>query len=208
VTPSISAWPAIDQLPREKSMSTLDLARVIADHLGIGWRAFGSEDVASTRAHLTGPNRQKLALVNGGKHAHGRLIISGELGDLLYLVPRTLPRVHKITVDQHTPPHRVTREILRRLLPDYEKALTAAWDAHQDRPTGHRRRASRAAVVAAVLGASRRRGDTNLQFGAAAGVRGHGSVPSGDRDSVFTVTVPHYRAGEFARLLNTFGRLH
>ena len=190
-------------------MPTLDITRAIAEHLGTGWRARVDESATTAAAHLTGPNRQKLAVTSGGTPARGRVIVTGDLGDLLYHVPRTLPYVHRITVDQHTPPDRIARDILRRLLPDYEKALTAAWDRQQHSPTNRSRRANPAAAIAARLGASRRRGETELQFGAVdSGVRGHASVRPGERDGVFTVSVPHYRTDEFARLLDAFGRLH
>jgi len=190
-------------------MPTLDITRAIAEHLGTGWRAYIDESAATADAHLTGPNRQKLTVTSGGTPAHGRVIITGDLGDLLIHVPRALPRVHRITVDQHAPPQRIAREILRRLLPDYEKALTAAWDRQQHSPTRPSRRANPAAVIAARLGASRRRGETELHFGAVdSGVRGRASVRPGERDGVFTISVPHYRTHEFARLLDAFGRLH
>jgi hypothetical protein len=190
-------------------MSTLDLVRAIAEHLGTGWHAGVDKDATTAGPHLTGPNRQKLAVTTGGTPARGRLIITGDLGDLLIYAPRTLPRAPRITVDQHTPPHRIAREILRRLLPDYEKALTAAWNRHQHSPASPARRVNPTAVIAARLGASRRRGQTDFQFGAAvSGVRGLASVRPGDRDAVFIVSVPHYRTDEFASLLDAFGRLH
>jgi hypothetical protein len=73
-------------------MSTLDLVRAIAEHLGTGWHAGVDKDATTAGPHLTGPNRQKLAVTTGGTPARGRLIITGDLGDLLIYAPRTLPQ--------------------------------------------------------------------------------------------------------------------
>jgi hypothetical protein len=43
--------------------------------------------------------------------------------------PQDMKVDYKITVDERKPAGAIAREIARRLLPDYEAVLTAAWDA-------------------------------------------------------------------------------
>ena len=115
-------------------MTTLDLAHTVAEHLGTGWRAYTGKAADGSEAHLAGPNDQVLDLLDGTttgrKSDQGRLIIAGHLGFLRNHVPQDhdQDQDHKITVDQHKPPDVIAHEIRRRLLPNYEAALHAAWD--------------------------------------------------------------------------------
>lgn len=194
-------------------MTTLTLAHTIAGHLGQGWHAYTGKAADGSEAHLAGPNDQVLDLFDGtstGRKAdQGRLIITGYLGFLRNHVPTGMQRDHTITVDEAKPPDRIAREIRRRLLPDYQAALSAAWDAKHASEATAAAREQLAATVAASLGVQRDMPDTDFHFGTVdVGVHGRVSVRPGTSDSVFTVHVPHDRVAEFARLLNTFGRPH
>lgn len=193
-------------------MTTLDLAHRIAQHLGTGWRAYTGKAADGSEAHLAGPNDQVLDLFSGTdcdrKADQGRLVITGHLGFLRTHVPQDMKADHKITVDERKPPGAIAREILRRLLPDYEAARTAAWDEKHASDSTIAAREQLAATVAAHLGVQRRTQDTDVHFGTVdAGVRGRVCVRSGTADSVFTVHIPHDRVADFALLLDTFGHL-
>lgn len=102
-------------------MTTLDTSPTPSpSNLGTGWRAYTGKPPT---AHKLTPrlNDQALDLFSGidtdRKADQGRLIITGHLGFLRNHVPQDIKRDHKITVDEHTPPDKITHEIRRRLLP-------------------------------------------------------------------------------------------
>jgi hypothetical protein len=194
-------------------MTTLDLAHSTAEHLGTGWHAYTGKAANGPEAHLAGPNDQVLDVFSGTDldrtADQGRLIITGHLGSLRSYVPQDFKRDYTITVNNRTPPGLIAREVRRRLLPDYQTALTAARNAKQASDGIAVAREQFAAIVATRLGVQCSDQDTDFDFGTVdEGVHGRVCVRSGACDSRFRVYVPHDRVTEFARLFVTFGRLH
>lgn len=108
-------------------MELQTLATEVAKLLGDGWTAskkfLGDRSESSWRAQLDGPNEQELFFSNtwGGKQ---RLYIGGGWPDRVNLQQFRAPERPSITVSLDATPERIAKEISRRLLPEYLKALT------------------------------------------------------------------------------------
>lgn len=108
------------------------LAKEIAKSLGNGWthdQSFAEDDGRDWRARIDGPNQQRLFLSNSWAKQKGMLYISGWTPDGVEHDTRNpLP---SINVNLSKTPDQIAKDITRRLLPDYQFALSAILLKHQ-----------------------------------------------------------------------------
>lgn len=153
-------------------MSFLDTAAAIATALGQGWAAEPGYVQYTEHALLRHPDGQCLDLRSGnGSHRrceHGRVIVRGGFNGLSRY-GTTTDRAHTITVAATRSPAEIARDIVRRLLPDYETDLAVC--RTQDR--AHRvtltRRDATVAQVHHILAPSRIIHEDHVSFGSSSG---------------------------------------
>jgi len=111
--------------------------------------------------HTSPARTSKYSTLSSGTDAdrktdQGRLIITGHLGFPRNHVPQDMKRNYKITIDKRKPPDKIAHEIRRRLLPNSQAALTAAWGNKHASDATAAAHEQLTATVAANLGAQRR----------------------------------------------------
>ena len=147
-------------------MSILEQVKAIADALGAGWYTAPFDEDSTWRGRIFGPDNQTLFLSNtwGGK---GRLYIGGMLPTFVKGNSVTA-KMPSITVAETTDSHKIAAHIRRRLLPDYQFALSAALLKHAEQTNYAARIDETKNVVAHIIGGKAREGqDVVYGFGKA-----------------------------------------
>jgi hypothetical protein len=138
--------------------NVVDAASVIAAAMGAGWHATPGHYSVAQDAFLCGPDGSAIHAEAVAIHIEAvtwtgspRLVLSGHFDNRVHeQAPNA--REHKITVSSKRTPDQIAADVRRRLLPDYQLALT---DAVERKLRTDKERAARdqlAADLAAALG--------------------------------------------------------